>query len=185
MSRMIDLIRVSAVPSNLMQSASKGALSVPPQEMIEILVHLAVHNKIFGQQAQLTLAGWDEAASRAAASNPSTPKEVLTYLIAPANLRPVLVASLLANPSVSVESLVELAPSAGREVVEAMLHSERVTGSSAILHALQHNPNLTGIQGETIRNLIKPPTAETSAHRAGQRKRRSLVDGCAGSGDVR
>ena len=163
MSRMIDLIRVSAVPSNLMQSASKGALSVPPQEMIEILVHLAVHNKIFGQQAQLTLAGWDEAASRAAASNPSTPKEVLTYLITPANLRPVLVASLLANPSVSVESLVELAPSAGREVVEAMLLSERVIGSSAILQALQHNPNLTGIQGETIRNLIKPPTAETSA----------------------
>ena len=29
MSRMIDLIRVSAVPSNLMQSASKGSLSVP------------------------------------------------------------------------------------------------------------------------------------------------------------
>jgi hypothetical protein len=163
MSRMIDLIRVSAVPSNLMQSASKGSLSVPPQEMIEILVHLAVHNKIFGQQAQLTLAGWDEAASRAAASNPSTPKEVLNYLIAPANLRPVLVASLLANPSVSIESLVELAPSAGREVVEAMLRSERVTGSSAILHALQNNANLTGIQGETIRNLIKPPAAETGA----------------------
>ena len=41
MSRMIDLIRVSALPSNLMQSASKGSLTVPPQEMIEILVHLA------------------------------------------------------------------------------------------------------------------------------------------------
>jgi hypothetical protein len=162
MSRMIDLIRVSALPSNLMQSASKGSLSVPPQEMIEILVHLAVHNKIFGQQAQLTLAGWDEAASRAAASNPSTPKEVLNYLIAPANLRPVLAASLLANPSVSIDSLVELAPSAGRDVVEAMLHCERVTGSAAILHALQSNPNLTGIQGETIRNLIKPPAAEAN-----------------------
>src|SRR6266849_6826272 len=95
MSRMIDLIRASAVPSNLMQSASKGSLSVPPREMIEILVHLAVHNKIFGQQAQLTLAGWDEAASRAAAGDPSTPKEVLNYLISPANLRPVLLPSLL------------------------------------------------------------------------------------------
>jgi hypothetical protein len=156
MSRMIDLIRVSAVPSNLMQSASKGSLSVPPQEMIEILVHLAVHNKIFGQQAQLTLAGWDEAASRAAASNPSTPKEVLNYLISPANLRPVLLPSLLANPSVSNDSLVELAPSAGREVVEAMLKSERVSRSSVILHALQSNPHLTGIQGETIQNLLQP-----------------------------
>ncbi len=160
MSRMIDLIRVSAVPSNLMQSASKGSLSVPPQEMVEILVHLAVHNKIFGQQAQLTLAGWDEAASRAAASNPSTPKEVLNYLISPANLRPVLLPALLANPSISADSLVELAPIAGREVIEAMLKSERVVRSSAILHALLSNPHLTGIQGETIRNLLQPAVPE-------------------------
>src|SRR6266849_594218 len=160
MARMIDLIRVSALPSNLMQSASKGSLSVPPQEMIEILVHLAVHNKIFGQQAQLTLAGWDEAASRAAASNPSTPKEVLNYLISPANLRPVLLPSLLSNPSVSGDSLVELAPGAGREVVEAMLKSERVARSPVILHALLSNPHLTGIQGETIRNLLQPAAAD-------------------------
>ena len=70
MARMIDLIRASAVPANLMNSASKGALSVPPREMIEILVYLAVHNKVFGEQAQLTLAGWDEAASRAAPAIP-------------------------------------------------------------------------------------------------------------------
>ena len=160
MSRMIDLIRASAVPSNLMQSASKGSLSVPAPEMIEILVHLAVHNKIFGQQAQLTLAGWDEASSRAAASNPGTPREVLDYLISPNNLRPVLLPALLANPSVSAESLFELAPSAGREVVEVMMKSERVKHSPTILHALLSNPNLTGIQGETIRNLIEPAPAE-------------------------
>ena len=156
MSRMIDLIRASAVPSNVMQSASKGSLSVPAPEMIEILVYLAVHSKIFGQQAQLTLAGWDEVSSRAAASNPGTPREVLDYLISPKNLRPVLLPALLANPSVSAESLFELAPSAGREVVEVMIKSERVKHSPTILHALLSNPNLTGIQGETIRNLIEP-----------------------------
>src|ERR1700693_5675439 len=107
MSRMIDLIRVSALPSNMMQSASKGALAVPSAEMIEILVHLAVHNPVFGQQAQLTLAGWDEASSRAVACEPTTPKEVLGYLISPANLRPVLLPSLLANPSVSEESVIQ------------------------------------------------------------------------------
>src|SRR3984893_15763688 len=107
MSRMIDLIRASALPSNLMQSAAKGSLSVPPPETIEILVYLAVHNKVFGQQAQLTLAGWDEASSRVAASESSTPKEVLDYLISPKNLRPVLLPALLGNPSVSEESLVE------------------------------------------------------------------------------
>ena len=160
MSRMIDLIRASAVPSNLMQSASKGSLSVPAPEIIEILVYLAVHNKIFGQQAQLTLAGWDEASSRAAAGNPGTPREVLEYLISPKNLRPVLLPALLANPSVSAESLFELAPSAGREVVEVMLKSERIKHSPTILHALLSNPNLTGIQTEIIRNLIEPASAE-------------------------
>jgi hypothetical protein len=163
MSRMIDLIRVSALPSNLMQSASKGSLSVPPQEMIEILVHLALHNKVFGQQAQLTLAGWDEAASRAAASNSATSKEVLHYMISPANLRPVLLPALLANPSVSGDAILELASHASREVVELMLKSERVTQSSVILHALSANPHVTGIQGETIRSLIEPPAPEPIA----------------------
>ena len=163
MSRMIDLIRASAVPSNLMQSASKGSMSVPPQEMIEILVHLALHNKVFGQQAQLTLAGWDEAASRTAASDSATSKEVLHYMISPANLRPVLLPALLANPSVSADVILELASHASREVVEVMLKSERVTQSPVILHALSANPHVTGIQGETIRNLIQPAAPEPIA----------------------
>ena len=162
MARMIDLIRASAVPANLMQSAAKGALSVPPREMIEILVYLAVHSKIFGEQAQLTLAGWEEAASRAAASDPTTPREVLEYLISPKNLRPVLLPALLANPSVSEESWLELAPSAGRELVELMLKSERITGSPGLLNALLSNPNLSGIQSEHIRNKIEQATPAPS-----------------------
>jgi hypothetical protein len=157
MSRMIDLIRASAVPSNLMQSAAKGSLSVPPQEMIEILVYLAVHNKVFGEQAQLTLASWDEAASRAAAGAATTPKEVLDYLVSPKNLRPALLPALLANPSVSEESLLEMAPGAGRDVVEVMLKSDRVNRSLAILNAMLSNPNLSGIQSENIRSKMEPP----------------------------
>ena len=159
MARMIDLIRASAVPANLMNSASKGALSVPPREMIEILVYLAVHNKVFGEQAQLTLAGWDEAASRAAAGDSTTPKEVLEYLISPKNLRPVLLPALLTNPSVPEESWLELAPSIGRELVELMVKNERITQSPGILSALLSNPNLSGIQSENIRNKIEQATA--------------------------
>ena len=140
MPRMIDLIRVSALPSNVMQAASKGSLSVPPREMIEILVYLATHNKIFGQQAQLTLAGWDEAASRAAASDPNTPKEVLDYMISAKNLRPVLLPALLENPSVRQESIVSLAESASRDIVEVMQKSERVHNSQVILEAIKSNP---------------------------------------------
>src|SRR5205807_2976695 len=112
MPRMIDLIRVSALPSNVMQAASKGALSVPPQEMIEIMVYLANHNKIFGQQAELTLAGWDEVASRAVAADPNTAKEVLDYMVSAKNLRPALLSALLEIPWVVSRVWVALANSA-------------------------------------------------------------------------
>jgi hypothetical protein len=154
MPRMIDLIRASAVPSNLMQAAARGALSIPPGEMIEILVHLANHNKVFGEQAGLTLAGWDEAASRAAAADPNTPQEVLEYLIAPRNLRPILLAPLLENPSVAEEVLIELAASGSREVVETMMKSERVNHSQQILNSLCLNPNLTETESTDIGNRL-------------------------------
>ena len=41
MARMIDQIRASKLPSNMMQFAARGALQVPAAENIEILVYLA------------------------------------------------------------------------------------------------------------------------------------------------
>ena len=60
MASKIDQIRASKLPSNMMQFAARGALSVPPAENIEILVYLARHNKVFGDLARMTLAGWDQ-----------------------------------------------------------------------------------------------------------------------------
>ncbi len=74
---------------------------MPAAENIEILVYLARHNKVFGDLARMTLAGWDEKASLAAAADPQTSREVLEYMISPENLRPKLLPALLENPSVS------------------------------------------------------------------------------------
>ena len=161
MSRMIDLIRAAAVPSNIVQSAAKGALAMPAPEMIEILVYLALHNDVFGEQARLTLASWDEKSARAMACDLSAPKEVLDYMVAPENVRPVLLPILLENVSVSESALVGLAAAASRENVDALAEKrarEPVTGN---LHALLANPNLSGIQVETVRAKVGPPeTAE-------------------------
>jgi hypothetical protein len=163
MSRMIDLIRVAAVPSNIVQSAAKGALAMPAPEMIEILVYLALHNDVFGEQARLTLASWDEKSARAMACDLSAPKEVLDYMVAPENVRPVLLPVLLENVSVSEAALVRLAAAASRENVDALLKSARVNLSPGILHALLANPNLSGIQVETVRAKVGPPeTAEAA-----------------------
>ena len=139
MSRMLDLIRTSQVPSNLMQSAARGALAVPPEEMIEILVYLA-HHKLFGEQSKLTLAGWDEKSSKAVAANPNTSPEVLGYLASLENLRIALLPELAENPSVSEESLDALAVSGARPVIEVLLGSARVAKSPKLMQALQTNP---------------------------------------------
>jgi hypothetical protein len=168
MPRMIELIRASAVPATLVHSAARGALALPPGEMIEILVHLANHNKIFGQQARMTLAGWEEKASLSAAADPNTPLEVLQYLASPDNLRPVLLPALLENPSVPEDALITLASSGSREVVHAMLASSRVKQSAKIRKALNDNPN-TSAELATAHNLqgeasvpVPTPTEESS-----------------------
>ncbi|MGC2246287.1 MAG: hypothetical protein WA609_06765 [Terriglobales bacterium] len=142
MPRMLDLIRTSQVPSNLMQSAARGSLSVPAGEMIEILVYLALHHKVFGQQARLTLAGWDEKACLVAAQDPETSSEVLGYWASPDNLRIPLLPSLVGNPSVTDRLLQQIAAKGTRAVLDVLLGSRRIMNSPALLKALESNSGL-------------------------------------------
>ncbi|HZQ91727.1 MAG TPA: hypothetical protein VFA60_08055 [Terriglobales bacterium] len=142
MARMIELIRQSAVPANLMRSAARGALALPAAEMIEILVYLAGH-PVFGEQARMTLAGWDEQSAVAVAADPTSPPEVLKYFAAPQNLRPALISALLDNSAVPEETLVEWASSNSRELLARMVENPRARKSSNVLYALSANPLLT------------------------------------------
>jgi hypothetical protein len=164
MPRMIDQIRASKLPSNMMQFAARGALQVPAPENIEILVYLAQHNKVFGELARMTLAGWEEKSSLAAAADPQTPQEVLSYMISADNLRPVLLPVLLENPSVSEGLLAKLAVSAGRDTIEAMLKSARVRSLAAVIEILTTNPYVRKEEVEELRKLSvsgdAPATAE-------------------------
>lgn len=152
MARMIDQIRASKLPSNMMQFAARGALQVPPGENIEILVYLARHNKVFGDLARMTLAGWDVKTSVAAAADPQTPQEVLNYFIDPDNVRPKLLPSLLENPSTAEEQIVKLATSAMRDTIDIMLRSPRVRSLPRVLDALKSNPY---VKKEEIQEIEK------------------------------
>src|SRR5579864_1816091 len=156
MPRMIDQVRASKLPSNMMQFSARFALAVPPAESIEIMVYLARHNKVFGELARLTLAGWDEKSSLAAASDPNTSKEVLDYFLSPDNLRPKLLPALLQNPSVAESELAKFAISASHESIEAMLLSPRVRASTGILDALRANPYLKAEEQNEVRKLLSP-----------------------------
>ena len=174
MPRMIEMVRSSAVPSNVMRSAARGALSLPSSEMMEILV-LLTNNPVFAEQARLTLAGWDEEASLAVAADPCSPPEVLNYLAAYDNLRPRLLPSLLENPSVSEAKLAELAEHATRDTVAAMVTSTRVLLSRAILHALVGNPNLEGDESALVQQRLAE-TGETPAEAAAELEGKSQYE---------
>lgn len=161
---MIDLIRESAVPAAVMRTAAKGALSVPPAEMIEILVFLSSH-AIFGEQARMTLAGWDEKACLATVSDPATPWQVLEYFIAPQNRRPRLVPALVENPTLRESRVVELAATPTREAVEMLLASERARKSVDVLHALASNPAVKPEEMEKIKQALAA-LGETAAELA-------------------
>jgi len=165
MRSMIDMIRSSSVSATVMQAAARGALAVPGAEMIEILVHIANHNKVFGQQARMTLAGWELKTSLEAASNPATSQEVLDYLIAPENLRPPLLPALLENPSIKPRTLAEMASNGSREVVVAMRASGRVQSSPELLRALAANPNSlpTEVLPQAPAEESQPPEPEPQA----------------------
>src|SRR5262250_2189368 len=173
MSRMIDLVRTSAVPANLMQAAARGALPVPSDEMVEILVYLATHNKVFGQLARMTLAGWDEKSCLQIAANPQAPQEVLDYWTANDNLRPKLLPALLENPSISEPKLLLMASDGSREVVSAMGQSARIKSLPAVMEALAANPNSTNAEAAALKAQADVATKEGAATESG--------DGAAGS----
>lgn len=163
MARTIDQIRASKLPSNMMQFAARGALQVPPAENIEILVYLGLHNKVFGDLARMTLAGWDEKACLAAASDPQTTREVLDYFISPDNVRPKLVPALLENPSVPEAQIVKLATSAMRDIVEIILKSKRALSLPRVVNTVLSNPYLRKEEAAQLRAKSSDPAAQPSA----------------------
>ena len=150
---MIELIRESAAPANIMRAASRGALSLSASEMVEILVELARH-PVFGPEAELTLASWDEASARAIAADPNTPGPVLEYMSAPRNLRPVLLPALLENPSVDDERLCELAATASSDAIPLLLQSARIRELFRALENLSQNPRLDDRQIAEVRSFL-------------------------------
>lgn len=144
-----------------MHSAAKGALPLPPAEMLEILVYLT-HNAVFAKDAQMTLARWDAESAIPIVSDPAAPAEVLSYYWMENNRRPSLMPALIENPAIPEGMLMELAGEERREIVKLLLNSKRARSSPAVMEALSSNPAL---QPEELRELKgeSPPAEEHEA----------------------
>lgn len=88
MPRMIDLVRASVLPAATVRSMARGAIALPPREVIEILVYLANHNPEVKEDARKTLSGWNENQIKTIVADPKASKEVLDYFRASAQPAP-------------------------------------------------------------------------------------------------
>lgn len=167
MPSMLELIQQSAVPATVMRSAAKGALSLPAPEMLEILVYLT-GNKLFREEAEMTLARWDEASLQAVLGNHDAAAELLEYFWDEKNRRRGLMPALIENPGISEQRLIEAAGRAPRELVNVMLASRRVHSTQAVLQVLLDNTFLTQAEAHQIRDELaaigtEPSTQELEA----------------------
>jgi len=142
MASILDQMKRNALPAGAMRTAAKGALPVPPAEMIEILVYLT-SNPVFGQDARMTLASWDLSVAQEIMKDPAASPEVLGYFWVEQNRRPALMAALIENPAISEYMLMELAGTAPREIVQMLLDSPRARASAMVLEGLTTNPRIT------------------------------------------
>jgi hypothetical protein len=160
MPRMIDLIRAGAVPPALLHSAARGGLSLPPREMLEILVYLASNSSECRDQASQTLAGWDKEVLKQVLCDSRTPPDVLEYFMRPENLAADLLHDLLEGSLLKEEPLAKVAQSASRATVDILLENSRICRSRSSLMALDSNPNLSGIQAMHVHARIAQLDAE-------------------------
>src|SRR5712672_476836 len=159
MAPILELIKKNAVPVNVMRSAARGALPLPMEETLEVLVYMAQH-PLFGQDARMTLAGWDVQSALEVLSKETATPEVLLYYWQPENRRPVLMPTLIENQAIPDSLLMELADTGSRETVNMLLASVRARSSPAVVEALLGNEYLTPVEAQALRGG-DDPAAET------------------------
>jgi hypothetical protein len=150
MAPILELIKKNAVPVNVMRSAARGALPLPAEETLEVLVYMAQH-PLFGQDARMTLAGWDAQSALEVLSKDTATPEVLLYYWQPENRRPVLMPTLIENPAIPESLLMELADTASRETVKMLMASARARSNPGVVEALLGNANLNPEEAQELK----------------------------------
>jgi hypothetical protein len=185
MAPILELIKKSAVPVNVMRSAALGALPIPAGETLEVLVYLTQH-ALFGQDARMTLARWDAQSAMDVLGKDTTAPEVLLYFWQEQNRRPGLMPTLIENPAIPENLLMELAGNAKREIVTMLLASPRARALPSVVEALTGNEYLTPAEAEELRasmavvaeeplEAIETTPEVEAAHRAFQQEHASEI----------
>jgi len=153
MAPILELIKKNAVPVNVMRSAAMGSLPISVDETLEVLVYLT-NNSLFGQDARMTLARWDAQSAMDVLGKETTAPDVLLYFWQEQNRRPGLMPTLIENPAIPENLLMELAGDGSREIVNMLLTSARARALPSVVEALSANEYVTPAEAEALRSSI-------------------------------
>ena len=162
MAPILELIKKNAVPVNVMRSAAMGSLPISAEETLEVLVYLT-NNSLFGQDARMTLARWDAQSAMDVLGKETTAPDVLLYFWQEQNRRPGLMPTLIENPAIPENLLMELAGDGSREIVNMLLTSARARALPSVVEALSANEYVTPAEAEALRSSIAKPVEHEAA----------------------
>jgi len=162
MAPILELIKKNAVPVNVMRSAAMGSLPISADETLEVLVYLT-NNSLFGQDARMTLARWDAQSAMDVLGKETTAPDVLLYFWQEQNRRPGLMPTLIENPAIPENLLMELAGDGSREIVNMLLTSARARALPSVVEALSANEYVTPAEAEALRSSIAKPAEHEAA----------------------
>jgi len=160
MASLLDLIRSSAAPPNVMRNAARGKLNIPAAEQLEVLVHLA-NDAELGAEARATLAAWQEQELAAVCGEAQLPASVAKFFLSGAPLRMQVVTALVGNRSLPESLLVEFAADAPAEFLFCLLSAARARGSHALLVALGSNDHISGASVEQVGKALREPEPDS------------------------
>jgi hypothetical protein len=160
-------------PQPLKMSAARGALPLPQNLMLSILVSLAgdTDPEVAGAATE-SLEGFGSDPERLSEllESLTTGPEILAHFgrTAAAETQPQLLRTVIIHPKTPVETLVELASRITGDVLESLLLNEsRLSGNPDILVALKSNPHLSPRQKKRIEeitiHLVRPDAVSSPA----------------------
>jgi len=137
-----ELLLSGRAPKNIRLLMAQGAIPLPAQEAVEILIRLSRDNdEEISRQAAKTLAGWDESEIVALLRIKDCPAIILDFF-ADIQRSEHLLQTIITNPSVSGDTIARLAIAAPLTLLDAILVNRmRILEYPAILENIRRNPS--------------------------------------------
>jgi hypothetical protein len=137
--------REGGVPDHLKTAAARGALPLPPEDLLEVLFVLRTeHDKALQQAIVATVGAMPEDPLTALARDPATSPVMLDFLVRAAFRREPVVEGVLLNPAVGDATLKLVAEHGGASLLELLaLNQVRLARCPAVMEAMLRNAHAT------------------------------------------